>query len=254
MSGSTILHDYLPGVQALDQAISATFGRGVIDPSTTGNATHVIMSILVSLFVMLLAALYAARRKMAADTLIPERTLNARSVVETICEAAFGLMEGIMGREAARSFLPLIGTLAFFILFGNLAGLVPGLLPPTEVISTNLVLALIVFLATHLYGIKKNGLEHIKHMMGPMRALSPLVFPIELISHFARPLSLTLRLFGNMVGDHTVLTIFLSFGLLLVPLPVMFLGTIVCVVQTLVFCLLSVVYISMAIEDLHEHH
>ena len=91
-------------------------------------------------------------------------------------------------------------------------------------------------------------------MMGPMLFLAPLVFPIELISHLARPLSLTLRLFGNMVGDHTVLTIFLGFGILLVPLPVMFLGTIVCVVQTLVFCLLSVVYISMAIEDLHEHH
>ena len=254
MSGSTILHDYLPGVKALDEAISATFGAGVLNPATTGTATHVIMSIVVSLVVIVLAFLYSVKRKAAGDTVIPERELNARSVVETICEATFGLMEGIMGREAAKSFLPLIGTLAFFILFGNLAGLVPGLLPPTDVISTNLVLALIVFFATHIYGVKKNGLEHFKHMMGPMLFLAPLVFPIELISHLARPLSLTLRLFGNMVGDHTVLTIFLGFGILLVPLPVMFLGTIVCVVQTLVFCLLSVVYISMAIEDLHEHH
>ncbi len=254
MSGSTILHDYLPGVQALDDAISASLGAGVLNPSVQGDATHVIMSIVVSLFVITLAVLYAAKRKAAVDSVIPERELNARSVVEALCEAAFGLMEGIMGREATKEFLPLIGTMAFFILFGNLAGLVPGLLPPTDVISTNLVLALIVFFATHIYGVKKNGFEHIKHMMGPMLVLAPLVFPIELISHLARPLSLTLRLFGNMVGDHTVLTIFLGFGLLLVPLPVMFLGTIVCVVQTLVFCLLSVVYIGTAIEDLHEHH
>jgi len=143
--------------------------------------------------------------------------------------------------------------MAFFILFGNLLGLVPGLLPPTDVISTNIVLAVIVFFATHIYGIRKNGFEHIRHMMGPMALLAPLIFPIELISHLARPLSLTLRLFGNMVGDHKVLTIFLGFGILL-PLPVMVLGIIVCVVQTLVFCLLSTVYIGMAIEDLHEHH
>ena len=85
-------------------------------------------------------------------------------------------------------------------------------------------------------------------------ASAPLIFPIELISHLARPLSLTLRLFGNMVGDHKVLTIFLGFGIVIVPIPVMILGIIVCVVQTLVFCLLSTVYIGMAIEDLHEHH
>jgi F-type H+-transporting ATPase subunit a len=91
-------------------------------------------------------------------------------------------------------------------------------------------------------------------MMGPLWWLAPLIFLIELIGHLARPLSLTLRLFGNMVGDHKVLSIFLGFQILFVPLPVMVLGMIVCVVQTLVFCLLSVVYIGMAIEDLSHDH
>ena len=254
MSGETILHTYLPGVKQLDHVISHALGTGVLKGDESHGSAHAIMAIVVSLFVIFLAVGYAAKRKAAADSAIPERSFNARSLVELICDAALGLMEGVMGKEDARAFLPLIGTMAFFILFGNLAGLVPGLLPPTDVISTNVVLALIVFFATHIYGIKKNGMEHIKHMMGPMLPLAPLVFPIELISHVARPMSLTLRLFGNMVGDHKVLTIFLGFGFLLVPLPVMVLGTIVCLIQTLVFCLLSTVYIGMAIEDLHEHH
>lgn len=253
MSGATILHEYLPGIAQFDEAISHALGKGFIKGDEAHSSPHVIMALFATLLVLIVAFRYAAHRKAAADSAIPERAFNARSIVEVICDTALGMMEGVMGKEDARAFLPLIGSMAFFILFGNLLGLIPGLLPPTDVISTNIVLAVIVFFATHIYGIRKNGFEHIKHMMGPMIVLAPLIFPIELISHLARPLSLTLRLFGNMVGDHKVLTIFLGFGLL-IPIPVMVLGLIVCVVQTLVFCLLSTVYIGMAIEDLHEHH
>lgn len=255
MSNSTILHEYIPGIKELDQMITEKLGRGVISGSMdNASGTHVIMSLLVTLFIFYLTFRYQSIRKKASDPLLPEAQLNARSIVELICDASLGLMEGIMGKTVARDMLPMIGSMAFFILFCNLAGLVPGLLPPTEVISTNLVLALIVFFATHIYGLKKNGFEHIKHLAGPLWWLAPLMFPIEVISHLARPLSLTLRLFGNMVGDHKVLGTFLGFGLLLVPLPVMVLGFIVCVVQALVFCLLSAVYIGMALEDLHDHH
>lgn len=251
---STILHYLFPNhVGALDKTITDALGDGLQGTSSTGSA-HIIMAILVTAFAIFIGARYKARRDSAQDSALPEASFNARSFIELLCESVLGVMEGIMGREAARYFLPLIGTLAIFILFSNLAGLIPGFVPPTDVISTNVVLALIVFFATHIYGVKKNGVEHFKHMGGPVWWLAWLIFPIEVIGHIARPLSLTLRLFGNMVGDHKVLSIFLGFQLLFVPLPVMVLGTIVCVVQTLVFCLLSVVYIGMAIEDLSHDH
>ena len=252
---STILHYLFPEqIGSIDQAITSQFGQGLLGTPTTGSA-HIIMAGLVTIFTLFIAIRYRSRRAAAADSALPEASFNARSFVELLCESVLGTMEGIMGKEAARYFLPLIGTMAFFILFANLSSLIPGLTPATDVISTNAVMAIIVFLSTHIYGVKKNGMEHFKHMMGPLIVLAPLIFAIELIGHLARPLSLTLRLFGNMVGDHKVLSIFLGFGVLFVPLPVMVLGTIVCIVQTLVFCLLSVVYIGMAIEDLHhEEH
>ena len=110
------------------------------------------------------------------------------------------------------------------------------------------------FLAYNYWGIRQHGLvAHLKHFAGPILWLAPLMIPIEIISHLARPLSLSLRLMGNMVGDHSVLVIFLGLVPLLVPVPIMVLGTIVCIVQALVFCLLSVVYIGLAIEHHDEH-
>ena len=249
---STIFHYLFPQVEQFDHAITEKLGAGLLMGTESHGSAHIIMAILVTIFTLFIALRYRSRRAQAEDSSFPEASFNARSFVELLCEAVLGMMEGVMGKEAARYFLPLIGTMAFFILFSNLAGLIPGLVPPTDVISTNVVMALIVFFATHIYGLKKNGFEHLKHMAGPLLVLAPLIFVIELIGHIARPLSLTLRLFGNMVGDHKVLSIFLGFGIFFVPLPVMILGTIVCIVQALVFCLLSVVYIGMAIEDLHH--
>ncbi len=255
MSGSTLFHA-LPGVANIDAMLKQQFGTGLLtgENPASGDFSHLIMAVAVVLFVIFLAIRYAGIRAKAENPMLPEANLNARSVVEIISEATFGMMDGVMGKEAAKFFFPLIGTLAFFILFSNLAGLIPGLLPPTDKLSTTIAPALIVFFATHIYGVKKNGIEHFKHMCGPMLVLAPLILVIELISHCVRPISLALRLFGNMVGDHMVLGIFLGLVPWIVPIPIMVLGTIVCVVQTLVFCLLSVVYISLAIEDLSHGH
>jgi F-type H+-transporting ATPase subunit a len=118
----------------------------------------------------------------------------------------------------------------------------------------------VVFLVTHIWGLKENGFHYLAHFLGPkifgFPLLFPIMLPIELISHFARPVSLGLRLFGNMVGDHQVLGIFLGLAAfpLFFPLPILMLGTIVCVVQTLVFSILSIVYIALAIEHSEEAH
>jgi F-type H+-transporting ATPase subunit a len=117
----------------------------------------------------------------------------------------------------------------------------------------------VVFVATHIFGIRAHGIAYFKHFLGPIikwyaLPLMLLMLVIETISHLVRPLSLAIRLMGNIMGDHKVLGIFLSFGVLLVPLPVMALGLLVSVVQTLVFCLLSMVYIALAVEESEEGH
>ena len=140
-----------------------------------------------------------------------------------------------------------------FILFGNLIGLIPGFISPNDTLKTNVALALTVFFITHIVGVREHGLAYFKHFLGPVPALAPLMLPIELISHFARPVTLAVRLMANMTADHLVLGIFLTLGpwWFPLPLPLYFLGCIVVAVQTMVFCLLSTVYISMAIA--HDH-
>ncbi|MCA9525071.1 MAG: F0F1 ATP synthase subunit A, partial [Myxococcales bacterium] len=244
----------IPGVREAEHSLRHALGeKSLFFGNDLHGLPHVIMGIFAAFLCVVLALRYRAHVQKAGDGgLIPERRFNARSVVETICEACLGMMTGVMGPKAARQFLPLIGSLAFFILISNLLGLVPGFLPATDATSTNVGMALVVFGATHYYGIKVNGMAHIKHLFGPVWWLAPLMFLIEVVSHLARPLSLTLRLAGNMIGDHKVLSLFLGLIPLIVPMPIMVLGIIVCVVQALVFCLLSVVYIGLAIEE-HEH-
>ncbi len=205
---------------------------------------------------------YFERRK---SDLAPEARVSVASFVEIIVERTLGMLSNIMGKQAAPYFLPLIGATFFFILLSNLLGLVPGFLPPTDKLNTTLACAVVIFFVTQFYGLKVNGKEHLKHFFGPIRGLAYapimlMMFAIETFSHIViRPGSLALRLAANMTADHLVLGLFHGlndFTAFLLPLPIYALGVIVCVVQALVFCLLSAVYIGMAIE-VHghgEHH
>lgn len=215
-------------------------------------------SLLALFLIAIVAVITDTSIRDSKNDLVPAKTLTIRNAVEIFVSAIYRSMADIMGPKSARYFLPLIGTCAFFILISNVIGLVPGFLPPTSNFNTTLGCGIIIFAATHLYGLKVNGFNHIKHFFGPVIGikwlpLMLLMFFIELISHIARPLSLGIRLMANMTADHLVLTIFLGLVPFLVPLPMYVLGSIVVVVQTLVFCLLSTVYIAMAIEEA-EHH
>ena len=119
-------------------------------------------------------------------------------------------------------------------------------------LKTNVGIAIMVFLLTHIWGVKEHGVAYFKHFLGPVPVLIPLMLPIELISHLVRPVSLSLRLMGNMLADHKVVMLFFALVPLIVPLPFLLLGLLVCFIQALVFCTLAMVYISMAIE--HEEH
>jgi F-type H+-transporting ATPase subunit a len=215
---------------------------------------HVLGATLVTLFLIFGALVYKGKvARGGTEALVPPPRMNLRNFFELFCEGILSLMEGVMGRKNAVKYMPFIGSLAFFIFFSNLLALIPGFVPATDTLKTNLALALLVFLATHYFGVREHGLKYFKHFLGPIWWLAPLMLPIELISHIARPMSLAMRLMGNMASDHKVLATFTMLVPILVPIPFYFLGLLVVTVQTLVFCLLSMVYISMAVAH-EEHH
>ena len=175
---------------------------------------------------------------------------KTQNVMEVIIGGFDGLLNEIMGHNG-RKFFALISTLGLFILVSNLIGIVPGFESPTSNINTNAAMALIVFLSTHVVGIKEHGLKYFKQFMGPVWWLTPLMLPIEIISHISRPLSLTFRLFGNIKGEDIVLLVVLFLVPWFVPLPVFVLMVFTSVVQTLVFMLLAMMYIAGAMEEGH---
>jgi F-type H+-transporting ATPase subunit a len=175
---------------------------------------------------------------------------NAQNVMEVIIGGIDSLLNEIMGHNG-RQFFPLIATLGLFILTSNLIGIIPGFESPTSNINTNAAMAIVVFLSTHVVGVKNHGLKYFKQFMGPVWWLIPLMLPIEVISHISRPLSLTFRLFGNIKGEDIVLLVVLFLVPWFVPLPVFILMIFTSLVQTLVFMLLTMMYIAGAMEEGH---
>ncbi len=179
--------------------------------------------------------------------LIPSGLQN---VLEMIIVELSQFVDSILGKDGRR-FFPLIGTLAFFIFCGNMIGLIPGAVSPTANVNTNLALALTVFILYQSVGVSRHGIGYIKHFLGPVWWMMPLMFPIEVISHLARPLTLAVRLFGNVRGDELVILVLGFLVPLFLPIPMIGLTFLLGILQTLVFILLTMVYISGALEEAH---
>jgi F-type H+-transporting ATPase subunit a len=196
--------------------------------------------------VMALLVLFAilATRRMA---IYPNRFQN---VMEVIISGFYSLLLDTMG-EHGKKFFPLIATLGLYILVSNLIGLIPGFESPTANLNTTVSMALCVFFMTHIVGVKLHGLKYFKQFLGPVWWLTPLMMPIEIISHLSRPISLSVRLFGNIMGEDIVLAVVLLLVPLLVPMPVLVLMIFTSVIQTLVFMLLAMMYIAGAMEEGH---
>jgi F-type H+-transporting ATPase subunit a len=204
---------------------------------------HVIYSWVVMLLLIVSGSI--AAKKMS---LIPT---GAQNFFEVIIAGIEDFMVDITGEEG-RWFLPVVATIFIYILTCNLLGLVPGFFPPTASLNTTASCALTVFVFTHYIGLKYHGAKYIKHFLGPIWWMVPIIFPIEVIAHFARVLSLSFRLFGNMMGHELVLGIlFFLAGAFFAPLPIMALGIFVALVQAFVFFLLSIIYFSGAMEHAH---
>lgn len=211
---------------------------------------HMLFAVVVLLFIGYGTSRF--RRSVQAEGgIIPPKTFGLRVFFELITDTVYNLMVQVMGERDAKRFLPFIGSLALFILFSNLLGLIPGMGVPTATLNTNLALAFLAFVIYNVVGIREHGMAYLKHFLGPIPALAPLMLPIEVISHIARPISLSVRLLGNMTADHKVVFMMTALTIFLVPVPFLLLGLLISVVQTLVFCLLTMVYISLALS--HEH-
>jgi len=219
-------------------------------PGLSRLPAHVANAILITIALIVIVILGYLQLKKTADEVIPDEKLTFRNFLEVVVEAVAGLVDGTMGPRG-REFILIIGTLGLFILFNNLSGLIPGFLPATDNVNTTFACSITVFVLTHYYGVRQHGFKYLKQFVGPIWWLAPLMVPIEIISHISRPLSLGLRLFGNVMGDHVVTGIFFLLVPLFVPLIGMFLGTFVAFVQAFVFILLSMIYFSGAISEEH---
>ena len=180
--------------------------------------------------------------------LVPEPVQN---VFEVLVSGLEEFMVEITGEEG-RWLFPLAASIFLFVFIGNLIGLVPGFFPPTANLNTTAALAIITVVFTHIIGIKYHGAKYYKHFIGPVWWMIPIILPIELIGHAARILSLSFRLFGNMMGHELVLGILFALaGAFFAPLPIMALGIFVALVQAFVFFLLAVMYFTGAMEHAH---
>jgi F-type H+-transporting ATPase subunit a len=221
--------------------------------------------------VLLLLFAFAARAALAKaqDPAVPAGELGARNIAELLLQLVVNQSDQIIGKQG-RKYVPFFATFFMFILLSNLLGLLPGFAPPTGNLNTTIGLALCSFIGYNVIGVREQGGAYFKHFIGPMTGLPastiigklaflPLLlisatffFILEAFSHGFRPVSLSLRLFGNMMGDHEVITAFIKLTKVVVPVAFYAMGTLVAVIQAFVFTLLSMIYVALAISHGHD--
>ncbi|MEF3192252.1 MAG: F0F1 ATP synthase subunit A [Campylobacterales bacterium] len=204
-------------------------------------------SLLVALIIILIA-------KMATRSLKLVPT-GCQNVMEAYIEGIIKMGADLMGEERARKYLALVGTIGLIVFVSNMIGIIPGFESPTANINMTLSLALIVFIYYNYEGIRTQGfVNYFAHFAGPVKALAPLMFPIEVISHISRIISLSFRLFGNVKGDDLFLAVLLMLVPWVVPLPAFFMLFFFGLLQTFIFMILTYVYLAGAVMMEHEGH
>jgi F-type H+-transporting ATPase subunit a len=230
---------------------------------------HTFFALIAALLLVLFA--FAARRALvkAQDPTVPSAEFGSRNIAELLIQLVVSQSDQIIGKQG-RKYVPFFATFFFFILLSNLLGLLPGFAPPTGNLNTTLGLAVCSFIGYNVIGVREQGGAYFKHFIGPMTGLpastilgklaflpvlllsAVFFFILEIFSHGFRPVSLSLRLFGNMMGDHEVIAAFTSLTKVVVPVAFYAMGTLVSVIQAFVFTLLSMIYVALAISHGHD--
>jgi F-type H+-transporting ATPase subunit a len=225
-------------------SLLALIGIEVKDPNHL-IPDHVVMSLMVMIFLILFFGLSSRKLR-----LIPSKF---QGVLELVIQFFESLLVDVVGEEG-KKYLPLVGTIGLFIFFCNILGLIPGFMSPTSKLNVTVGCALVVFVYYHWQGIKSQGLfKYLKHFTGPSPLIAPLLLPIEIISHFSRPLSLSIRLFGNIFAEELLIVIIASIIPFILPLPFMAVAIFTAIIQAFVFVLLTCIYIGGAVAHSEEH-
>ncbi len=212
-----------------------------------GDFAHHYPHVIYSWFVMVILIVFSLLATKGIS-MVPTKLQN---LFEFVIDGLEDFTVDITGEEGRR-FFPILATVFIYIFVCNLIGLMPGLFPPTANLNTTLSCAIPVFIMTHIIGVRTHGAKYIKQFTGPIWWLAPLMVVLESIGHLARIMSLSIRLFGNMMGKELVLGIlFMLAGAFFAPLPMMVLGLLVCFIQAFVFYLLSTMYFTLAMEEAH---
>jgi F-type H+-transporting ATPase subunit a len=207
------------------------------------------VSMVLVVMVILITLAWIIRRNLSVNN-----PGNLQQVFEVLFEAVRGLMHDMIGPDSRR-FFPLLAALGLFILASNWLGMIPGFMSPTANINCTAALGISSFIYYNYHGVRHHGvLKYLKHFAGPVVFLAPLLFLIEIVSHLARPFSLSVRLFGNIFAEELIInTLNQALFPFLVSVPVMFLALFASSIQAFIFILLSMVYIGGAVEDSHGH-
>jgi F-type H+-transporting ATPase subunit a len=246
------MHETSPVAQFLNRLLFDPIASALgyhIGPGHHAVPDHIVMILLIALGLIAFSLWLRGR-------LSVENPSGIQHLVEVSFQAVRGLMSEVIGKESGR-FVPIIGTLALYILVGNLIGLIPGFLSPTSNYNITASCAICVFLYYNYHGFRKQGfMGYLKHFAGPVLWMAPFLFVIELISHMARPMSLSIRLFGNIFAEELIIKSLNNIWPVLNPLTimVMFLALFASTIQAFIFILLTMVYISGAVEESHQEH
>lgn len=218
-------------------------------PFFGSHLPHVFYGLLASAF-LIFAGIFARSALSTPQALLPASRFGLKGFFEVFVEQIAKLSDSVIGQKG-RPLVPFFCFLFLYIWIQNLLGLFPGFSPATENINTTVALGLFSFVIYNYYGFKAHGIGYLKQYLGPVLIMAPLFLIIEILSHAFRPLSLGLRLFGNMKGDHLVIAIFLDKVPVIIPVIFYFLGFFVCTLQAFIFTILSMVYVSLAVSDDH---
>ncbi|HYA30912.1 MAG TPA: F0F1 ATP synthase subunit A [Acidobacteriota bacterium] len=230
---------------------------------------HTFFAIVAFVFVILFALAARTSLAKAQDPAVPAAGIGSRNIAELFVQLIVSQSDAIIGK-AGRKYVPFYGTFFIFILFSNLQGLLPGFGAPTANLNTTIGLALCSFVGYNVIALREQGMAYLKEFIGPMTSLpgktvgaklafvpvllisAGFFFILEAFSHGFRPVSLSLRLFGNMMGDHQVIGAFISLTKLVIPVAFYVMGTLVSLIQAFVFTLLSMIYVALAISHGHD--
>ena len=214
----------------------------------TGHGTGMVMAHLILVIgLAILLAKYATAQFKAVPT-------GTQNVMEAYLGGVISMGKDVIGEELAKKYLPLVATVGIFVFISNVIGIIPGFESPTSNINVTLPLAIVVFVYYNYEGIRTNGVvNYFAHFMGPVKLLAPLMFPIEIVSHISRIISLSFRLFGNIKGDDLFLWVLLMLVPFVAPLPAYLLLTFSALLQTFVFMILIYVYLAGAVLMDAEH-